>query len=114
VTQPRRLDASDPARLADLVAVADGAIVSRTLVAEAGGRIVLFAFDTGQALTEHTTPFEAVVQVLDGALAVTVGGERHAVRAGEVIRMPGGVPHALQAGEPTRMLLVMLARQGDA
>ena len=103
----------EPGQVADaasLAAVADGAIVSRKLVEAEGGRVVLFAFDEGQALSEHTTPYEALVHVLEGVLDVTIAGKGHRVAAGGVIRMPGGVPHALVCREPARMMLVMLAR----
>lgn len=83
-------------------------IASRILAKAAGGNVTLFAFDAGQGLTEHTSPFDALVIVLAGTLTLTIGGA--AVRAipGTVVRMPGGVAHALDADEPVRMLLVML------
>jgi quercetin dioxygenase-like cupin family protein len=97
-----------PARLADLAAVQPGAIVSRTLVKREKGTITLFAFDAGQALSEHTAPFDALVHVLDGEAEVSVGGRPHRVAPGEVVLLPAGVPHAVRAPVPFRMLLTMI------
>lgn len=83
-------------------------IASRILVKTGGGNATLFAFDSGQGLTEHTSPFEALVLVLSGTLALTIGGLPVRATPGTVVRMPAGVPHALDAGEPVRMLLIML------
>ncbi len=94
--------------LTELVDVAEGAIVSRVLASSGGGNVTLFAFDRGQGLSEHTAPFDALVQVVDGRLDVTIGGVEIAIGAGEIVRMPAGVPHALHAPEPARMLLTML------
>ena len=73
-----------------------------------GGNVTLFAFDAGQGLTEHTSPFDALVMVLEGALTLTIGGAPVRATPGTIVRMPAGVPHALDAAEPARMLLVML------
>ena len=105
-----QLESATATPLQDLVQVAEGAIVSRTLLGEEGGRVVLFSFDRGQGLSEHTTPFEALVHVLEGAFEIRVGGKPSRVEAGSVLRMPGGVSHGLEALEPSRMLLVMLKR----
>jgi len=94
--------------LGELIGVAEGAIVSRVLAKSGGGSVTLFAFDGGQALSEHTAPFDALVQVLDGRLEVTIGGVEITVVAGEIIRMPAGISHAVRAPEPTRMVLTML------
>jgi mannose-6-phosphate isomerase-like protein (cupin superfamily) len=75
---------------------------------DSGGNLTLFAFDAGQGLTEHTSPFEAVVMVLDGACTLTIGGTPVRATPGTVVRMPADVPHALEAIETTRLLLVML------
>jgi quercetin dioxygenase-like cupin family protein len=97
-----------PARLESLIAYQSGAVVSRVLVRNAGGTVTLFAFDQGQGLSEHTAPFDALVQVLDGHAIITLGGTRHEVPAGHAILLPGGVPHALDAGSPFKMLLTMI------
>jgi len=107
---PDALDAaiSNPGRLAELVSVQPGAVVSRTLVRTPGGSLTLFAFDGGQGLSEHSTPHEATVVILDGRARITIAGAVHDVSTGGILHLPGGVPHALDAEEPFKMLLVML------
>jgi quercetin dioxygenase-like cupin family protein len=100
--------ASGPRNPASLVDYADGAVVSRTLRKSPAGTLTVFAFDRGQGLSEHTTPHEAAVLVLDGAADWTVGGEPVRVGAGEMIGLPAGVPHAVHAAERFKMLLIML------
>lgn len=92
----------------DLLAYAAHGIASRVLAKTGGGNATLFAFEEGQALSEHTSPFDALVFVLEGAMTLTVGGRKVAAGAGTVTRLPAGVPHALDADRRTRMLLVML------
>src|SRR5262245_4447362 len=94
--------------LSSLVAHTEHGIASRVLARTSGGNVTLFAFDAGQGLEEHTSPFDALVLVLEGALALTVGGAAVGAVPGTVVRMPGGVPHALAARERSLMLLVML------
>ena len=93
---------------ADLVGYAPQGIASRVLVKSGGGNATLFAFEKGQALSEHTSPFDALVLVLEGSMTLTIGGRPVKAPAGTATRMPAGVPHALDADERTRMLLVML------
>ncbi len=95
-------------RLDQEVGYVPGSIVSRTIARAPGGSLTLFAFDAGQELSEHTAPFDALVQVLDGAVELTIGGERVAARSGETVLMPAGVPHAVRAAEPFKMLLSMV------
>lgn len=94
--------------MCDQVTYQPGSVVSRTLIDKKIGTLTLFAFDAGQGLSEHTAPFDAVVQVLDGAAAVTINGSVHQVAAGQMIIMPANQPHALQAKERFKMLLVMI------
>lgn len=97
-----------PFDLAGLVQYQPGAVVSRTLIDKQIGTLTLFAFDAGQGLSEHTAPFDAVVQIVDGAADITIGGEVHRVATGQMIIMPANVPHALRAAGPFKMLLVMI------
>lgn len=83
-------------------------IASRILGKSGGGNITLFAFDEGQGLTEHTSPFEAFVMVLNGALTLTVSGVPVRATPGSIVRLPANVPHAVDALEACRMLLIML------
>lgn len=84
------------------------AIVSKTLVDRKTGTLTLFAFDRGQGLSEHTAPFDAVVQVLEGEAELTIGGREVKVPAGHLCIMPAEVPHSVRAREPFKMLLTMI------
>lgn len=103
-----KLPSDHSSTLTDLIAVAEGAVVSRVLAKSGGGNVTLFAFDRNQGLSEHTAPFDALVQVVDGSLELTIGGNPVAVATGEIVLMPAGVPHALHAPEACRMVLTML------
>jgi quercetin dioxygenase-like cupin family protein len=85
-----------------------GAVVSRTIVSKTAGSVTLFAFDKGEGLSEHTAPYDALVQVLDGSAEITIGREPHRVKAGELLIMPAKKPHALRAIERFKMMLVMI------
>ncbi len=91
-----------------LVDYAEDSIVSKTILDKPVGTITLFAFDAGQKLSEHTAPYDAVVQVIDGRGRLTIGGEPVAVSAGEIVIMPGNVPHSVAADERFKMLLTMI------
>jgi quercetin dioxygenase-like cupin family protein len=95
-------------RVADLVAYQDDAIVSRVVVKRDAGNVTLFAFDAGQELSEHTAPYDALVQVVEGEAAITVAGRPYRVGAGEMILMPARQPHALKATSRFKMLLTMI------
>src|SRR4051812_49682391 len=83
--------------LASLVTPTAQGIASRILGKAAGGNVTLFAFDEGQELTEHSSPYDAFVMVLDGALSLTIGGAPVRATPGTIVRMPADVPHALYA-----------------
>ena len=95
-------------KLVSLMEYATDSIVSKTILDKSVGTITLFAFDKGQKLSEHTAPYDAVVQVLDGAAQLTIGGEDVRVLAGEIIIMPANVPHAVAAEEKFKMLLTII------
>ncbi len=97
-----------PVRLADLVDYQTGAVVSREVLKKKTGTVTLFAFDAGQGLSEHTAPFDALAQVLDGEAEITIAGKPHLVRTGETILMPAQQPHALKADKRFKMLLIMI------
>lgn len=107
-TPTQMLPAAEALPLQTLVRPTEQGIASRILAKASGGNVTLFAFDAGQGLTEHTSPFDALVMVLEGALTLTIGGAPVLATPGTIVRMPAGVPHGLDASEPTRMLLVML------
>ena len=95
-------------QLAELVQYAEGSIVSRALVQKPVGSITLFAFDGGQGLSEHTAPYDAYVQVLDGVGELVVGGKSVNAKAGDTVVMPANVPHAVNARQRFKMLLTMI------
>lgn len=97
-----------PFDLADAIAYADGSVVSKTLLKKEVGNITLFSFDKGQGLSEHTSPYDAVVYILDGKADISIGGESRAVSAGQMLIMPAEVPHGLHAAERFKMLLIMI------
>ena len=94
--------------LDSLVAKIEGGVGSRVLGKAPGGTITLFVFDAGQGLTEHTSPYDALVLVLEGEFVLTIGGLVRRAKAGSIIRLPANVPHALDAPESSRMLLMMI------
>ena len=94
--------------LTDAAEYSADAIVSKTLLNKPVGTITLFAFDKGQGLSEHTSPYDAVVQVLEGKASLTIGGEQQNVAAGQLIVMPANVPHSVDAEEKFKMLLTMV------
>jgi len=94
--------------MADMVAYQDGSVVSKTLIDKKIGTLTLFSFASGQGLSEHTAPYDAFVQVVDGEAEITIDCEAHTVKAGQMIIMPANHPHALQAVKPFKMLLVMI------
>ena len=102
------IPAAEALALQSLVMPTPQGIASRILAKTAGGNLTLFAFDAGQGLTEHTSPFDALVMVLEGSLSLTIGGTRVHATPGTVVRMPADVPHAVDAPEAARMLLMML------
>lgn len=86
----------------------DNSIVSKTIVEKKTGTVTLFAFDKGQKLSEHTAPFDALVNVLDGEAEIIIGGEKVPVSEGEYVIMPANIPHAVNAVKPFKMMLIMI------
>ncbi len=101
------LSGGEAMELAGLVQYQEGSVVSRTLLQDESGTLTVFSFDEGQALSEHTVPFNAFVQVLDGEAEITVGGSPARVEAGQIILMPGGISHKVRAAKRFKMLLMM-------
>ena len=99
---------SQPQRLIDLVQYQPGSVVSRTLVNEKAGTVTLFAFDEGEGLSEHTAPFDAMVELLEGEAEVAISGRPFRLKQGEMVIMPANEPHALKALTRFKMLLTMI------
>ena len=95
-------------KMVDLVSYQDAAVVSRQITKADAGNVTLFAFDAGQELSEHSTPFDALVQVLDGEAEIRISGQSYALAAGDAIVMPGNEPHAVKAVKRFKMLLTMI------
>jgi len=98
----------EPVKTLDLVNYQDGSIVSREVVKKPTGTVTAFAFDAGQGLSEHTAPFDALVQVLEGEVEIMIAGKPHHLRGGEMILMPAHQPHALKALQRFKMILTMI------
>jgi quercetin dioxygenase-like cupin family protein len=96
------------AEVVGLVEYQDGSVVSRILIKKPTGTVTLFAFDKGQSLSEHTTPYDALVQLLDGEAEFSIAGKPHSVKQGEVIILPANIPHAVQALARFKMILTMI------
>jgi quercetin dioxygenase-like cupin family protein len=94
--------------LTDLITPTGRGIASRVLAKTPGGNVTLFAFDTGEGLSEHTAPFDALVLVVDGALLLTIAGKSIAATPGDIVRLPANVPHAVEASQAAKMLLIIL------
>ena len=97
-----------------LVACQEGSIVSRKIIAQPGGNVTLFAFAAGEELSEHTTPYDALLHVVDGEAVVRIEATQYTVGAGRAIILPAGRPHAVRAEQPFRMLLTMVRSPAPA
>lgn len=92
----------------DLLDYQDGAVVSREIIRKETGTVTIFAFDKGEGLSEHTAPFDAMVQVIDGKAEITISGKKNILERGDMIIMPADEPHALSALERYKMILTMI------
>ncbi len=104
---------SEPHVLVDLVDYEKGRVVSRTFSQNEGLTLTLFAFDEGEGLSTHAAPGDAMVQVLDGEVMLTIGGKEVVAKAGEVVVMPADVPHSVNATKPFKMLLTVVKKPKD-
>ena len=86
----------------------EGSVVSKMLINKPEGSITIFAFDKGEGLSEHTTPFDAFVYLIEGKAEITISGKSHVLEGGQMIIMPANEPHALKALERYKMMLVMI------
>jgi quercetin dioxygenase-like cupin family protein len=107
-SKPKGLSGAKVAKAAELVNYQDGSIVSREIVKKPTGNVTIFAFDEGQGLSEHTAPFDALVQVVEGETEIMISGQPHRLQGGEMILMPAGQPHALKALKRFKMILTMI------
>lgn len=94
--------------LAEHIQYMADSVVSKTLIKKDTGTVTLFAFDAGQGLSEHTAPFDALVEIIDGAAEIIIGGESTNVGTGQILIMPADIPHALKANQKFKMMLTMI------
>ena len=106
--KPKALPGAQVARASELVSYQDGAVINREIVKNPNGSMTLFAFDEAQGLSEHTSPFDALVQVVEGEAEIMISGQPHRVQGGEMILMPAGQPHALKALKRFKMILMTI------
>jgi len=92
----------------DLIDVQPGGVVSRTIVKKKTGTVTVFAFDVEEGLSEHSTPFDALVLSLDGEAEISISGKPYRLRTGDILKLPAGQPHAVKAITPFKMLLIMI------
>ncbi len=100
--------ASETLNLNEIVDYQQDSVVSRTLIKKKTGTVTLFAFDQGQALSEHTAPFDAMAQIIDGEAEISISGKIYHLKSGDMIIMPANEPHALKAVKKYKMLLIMI------
>lgn len=99
-----------PFDLKSLVEYQEGSIVSRVIIKRDSGSVTVFSFDTGQSLSEHTVPFDALLNVVEGETVVTIAGKDHPISSGESIIMPKDVPHSVRAEKRFKMVLTMVKK----
>lgn len=107
-SKPKGFPGAQATRAAELVNYQDGAVVSREIVKKPTGSVTIFAFDEGQGLSEHTAPFDALAQVVEGEVEIMISAQPHRLQAGEMILMPAGQPHALKALKRFKLILTMI------
>ncbi len=94
--------------LNDLVKYQDSSIVSHSILKNKAGNVTLFAFAKNEGLSEHTAPFEALIQVVDGTADITISGKMQHIHTGEFIILPANQPHSVHAPENFKMVLTMI------
>lgn len=100
--------AEQVSNMKEMVAYQAGSIVSKEIISKTTGTVTIFAFDQDQGLSEHTAPFDALVQIVDGEAEIIIAGESHHLQEGQIIIMPAGKSHALKALKKFKMMLVMV------
>ena len=104
----KEINKSQTFRFEDSIEYAEAAIVSKTIIKRPKGNVSLFAFDKDEELSEHTAPFDALVQVVEGTADIIINGQSNILNAGQSIVMPANIPHALKATERFKMVLTMI------
>ena len=94
--------------VAHMIDYAEGGVVSKELIHNDAGSVTLFSFDAGQQLSEHTAPFDALLQVVEGEMELSVEGKVNVVKAGEAFVIPNGARHSVSAAKPLKMIITMI------
>ena len=102
------MDESDIVNLSAALEYQNQSVISRVLLKNAGGTITLFAFDEGEGLSEHKTPFDAFVTIVEGSARIRIAAHEHTLNAGDSLVLPANIPHAVDAVTKFKMLLVMI------
>jgi len=97
-----------PINIENLIDYQENSVVSREIIRKETGTVTIFAFDMGEGLSEHTAPFDAMVQIVDGTAEINISGKKNVVKKGELIIMPGNIPHSLNAVKKFKMILTMI------
>jgi len=97
-----------PIKIENLIDYQENSVVSREIIRKETGTVTIFAFDMGEGLSEHTAPFDAMVQIVDGTAEINISGKKNVVKKGELIIMPGNIPHSLNAVKKFKMILTMI------
>ena len=105
---PKEIAGAEVVKAAELVSYQDSSIATRQIVSKPTGKVTIFAFAEGQGLSEHTAPFDALVQVLEGEAEISIAGQPHRLQSGEMILLPAQQPHALKAVRRFKMILTMI------
>ncbi|MFH1519154.1 MAG: cupin domain-containing protein [Candidatus Omnitrophota bacterium] len=95
-------------KISELIDYQEGSVVSKTLIKKQTGTVTVFAFDKDQGLSQHTAPFDAMVNILEGEAEATIAGDTMILNKGDMVIMPANKPHALKAKEKFKMLLIMI------
>ncbi|MCF8233792.1 MAG: cupin domain-containing protein [Bacteroidales bacterium] len=106
--KPKEFDKSKLFQFDKSVEYADNSVVSKNVLKNDAGNVSLFAFDKDEGLSEHTAPFDALVQIIDGKAEISIDGKPHELGKNDSIIMPANVPHALRAVEKFKMILTMI------
>lgn len=92
----------------EMIDYADGGVVSKELIHNDSGSVTLFSFDSGQGLSEHSAPYDALIQVIDGEMELTIAGQKNVIKAGEAFVIPNGAHHSVNATKRFKMMITMI------
>jgi quercetin dioxygenase-like cupin family protein len=106
--ESKEFDKSKVFKFNESIEYTESSVVSKHIIKKETGNVSLFSFDKGEGLSEHSAPFDALVQIIDGTAEIRIGGKPYEMRAGECIVMPANIPHGLKALEKFKMVLTMI------